>query len=171
MSDDLIATRPARRQDAAALVGLLSVLEAHLLTDDLGEATVDQLGKRLQREGLVAAGSGPAQVRLALANLNQRLRVTLGEQERPEPAAGRTWQYFGFTSQSAAGDFASVARGFGRVVTGPEVYDETRYSSPVSWQVAVESTELPLNPQYDNEVDQLVALVRRHQGQYGGWSG
>lgn len=78
------------RQDAAALVGLLAVLEGELVSDQLASPTVQQICHRFERDGLLATASGAGQLRLALAALNQRLRYALGEFNGPiEPPQAR----------------------------------------------------------------------------------
>ena len=172
MLEDLDAPGPASRQDAAALVGLVAVLEGELLTGNLTPYTVEQLCRCFEQDGLLAARPGPAELRLALANLNQRLRVTLGEQDEPiEPNVGYCEQYFGFATQTAARDFAAAARAAGKPASGPAAYDYQGYNEPVSWQVVIGTTELVLTPEFDEQVQQLTVLAQQYDGLYGGWSG
>lgn len=70
---------PLSRRDAAALIGVLAILEGHALADDLDEVLSARLAQRLEREGLLQADSGSGALQRALNGLNHRLRYALGE--------------------------------------------------------------------------------------------
>jgi hypothetical protein len=68
------------RADAAALIGLLSVLEATSLGGHLAPDLAQSLTTRLRRDGALDDDSQAA-LRGALNGLNMRLRVALNETE------------------------------------------------------------------------------------------
>jgi hypothetical protein len=166
------APNPLGQQDAAALIGVAAVLEGHLLVGDLNRHVVDSLNRQLQKAGLVGSGAGPAELRLSLANLNQRLRYVLGEyDEPPAPATGEVDQYFGFPSETAARAFAEAARAQRESVAPPVAVDGRAYDGDVSWQVGVRTAELPLSVEFDRHQQRLRALAAGHGGTHGGWGG
>jgi dsDNA-binding SOS-regulon protein len=98
---------PLDRQDAAALIGVSAVLQGHLLTGELSPHLAQALNRHLHQAGLVQSDAGRAELRLALANLTERLRYALGEyDEPPAPDTGQAEHYFGFASNTAAQAFA-----------------------------------------------------------------
>jgi hypothetical protein len=124
--------------------------------------------------GLVGSGAGPAGLRLALADLNQRLRHALGEQdEPPAPDTGQVDhqvdQYVGFASVTAAHAFVESARARGESAVPPVAVDGAAYDGEVRWQVAVRTAELPLSTEFDDHVARLRALAAEHGGIHGGW--
>jgi hypothetical protein len=157
-------THPLGRQDAEALIGVLAVLEGHLVAGDLDPHVVDRLGERL-----VGPGAGAAELRVALGNLNQRLRYSLGEHDEPPvPDSGLVDLYLGFAVEADAHAFTDAVPSAGNpmAVDGKSYDDET-----VRWQVAVRSTTLPLSAEFDLERARLLALAADHGGQDGGWGG
>jgi hypothetical protein len=150
------------RQDAEALVGMLAVLEGHLINGDLDAHVVHRLSERL-----VGPGAGAAELRVALGNLNQRLRYALGEHdEPPTPNAGLVDLYVGFTDMADARAFVEAVPG----AVDPVACDGRSYDDEtVRWQVAVRSTTLPLSAEFEAERGPLLALAAEHRGSYGGW--
>ena len=71
---------PLSSTDAAAVIGVLSVLEAASLGGHLDPDLARSLTNRLRRDGGLDDDS-PAALRGALNGLNMRLRVALGETE------------------------------------------------------------------------------------------
>jgi hypothetical protein len=164
------AGHPLGEQDGAALIGMTALLEGHLLSGGMAPHLVDSLNRHLQRAGLVESGAGPAELRLALADLNQRLRYVLGEHdESPAPGTGQVDQYFGFASVTAAHAFAESARARSESAASPVAVDGGAYDGEVRWQVAVRTAELPLSAEFDDHVVRLRALAAEHGGTYGGW--
>jgi hypothetical protein len=158
------------RQDAAALIGMTAVLQGHLLIGELSPDLVDALNRRLHKAGLVESEAGPAELRLALANLTERVRYALGEyDEPPAPDSGQAEQYFGFASEIAAQAFAGASAVDGEFAASPERVDGRAYDGDVRWQVAVRTAELPLSDGFDRHVKRLRELAARHGGSYGGW--
>jgi hypothetical protein len=74
-----LCSRPIAKGDAAALIGVLAVLQGHALAGDLDDRIIDGLSERL---GL----QDHAKLEAALDGLNQRLRLALGEQDDPAKA-------------------------------------------------------------------------------------
>ena len=68
-------------RDAAALVGMLAILEGAIWGGVLDEWTTGILAHRLTADGLLAAGHDENGLRQAIGDLNQRLRQALGEYE------------------------------------------------------------------------------------------
>jgi len=157
---------PLGQRDAAALVGLLAVLEGHLITGDLDRHVIDHLNSRLRIDGLVGRDAGPAELRLALADLNHRVRYALGEyDEPPAPGTGEVEQYFGFSLRSDAQAFTEAVPSAGT----PVAVDGRAYDGDVGWQVAVRTTALPLSAEFDLVQQRLRALAAAHGGRDGGW--
>jgi hypothetical protein len=164
MPDDGPAPNALDRRDAEALIGLLAVVEGHLINGDLDPHVVDRLGERL-----VGPGAGAAELRVALGNLTQRLHYVLGDHEEPPiPDPGLVDLYVGFASEADAQAFTEAAPSAG----APVVVDGTSYDDEtVRWQVAVRSTTLPLSAEFDVERGRLLALGRgpRRPGRRLGW--
>jgi hypothetical protein len=69
--------RPLTRQDAAALIGILAVLEGEISGQNVDEQAVEHLRRRMTDDGLLT-GEGD-DVPAAVHALNQRVRAALGE--------------------------------------------------------------------------------------------
>jgi hypothetical protein len=162
MTQNGTTPHPLDRQDAEALIGVMAVLEGHLIAGDLDPLVVDRLSERL-----VGPDAGAAELRVVLWNLNKRLRYVLGEHdERPAPDPGLVDLYVGFASEADAQAFTEAAPSAG----APVVVDGTSYDDEtVRWQVAVRSTTLPLSAEFDVERGRLLALAAGHGGRDGGW--
>ena len=112
MPDDGPAPNPLGRRDAEALIGVLAVLEGHLINGDLDPHVVGHLSTHV-----VGPDAGPAELRVALGNLNQRLRYVLGEHdEPPTPDTGLVDLYVGFASEADAQAFTEAAPSAGAPV-------------------------------------------------------
>jgi hypothetical protein len=70
-----LCPRSIAKDDAAALIGVLAVLQGHALAGDLDGRLVARLSRRAGGPG------GSAGLAAALDGLNQRLRYALGEYE------------------------------------------------------------------------------------------
>jgi hypothetical protein len=161
---------PLGQQDAAALIGVTAVLQGHLLTGGLSANLVDSLNRHLHKAGLVESDSGPAELRLALANLTDRIRYALGEyDEPPPPDTGQVDHYIGFASRTAAQAFAEASAAQGESVAPPVPVNGRAYDGDVNWQVAVRTAELPLSVAFDHRLKRLRQLAARDGGSYGGW--
>jgi hypothetical protein len=165
------APQPLRPEDAAALIRITAVLEGHLLSGESDPDLVEALTRHLHGAGLLEAGAGPADLRLALANLNQRIRYANGEHDAPPaPDTGQVDQYFGFPDRATAEAFAESATARGEAAAAPVAVDGRAYDDDVAWQVAVRTTEPPLSVAFDRHVLRLVAVAGEHGGTYGGWA-
>ena len=71
------------QQDAAALIGILAVLEGEHLAGDLDEHVSRRLGDRLHRVGMLGKHWQSRELRQALNDMNHRVRYALGEYEDP----------------------------------------------------------------------------------------
>jgi hypothetical protein len=86
MDNGALTPRAPRRDDVAALIGLLAVLEGELLLADQGHTVpgwVDSVAQRLSRDGLIAGEADGRDLRQALDDLNHRLRYVIGEYDEP----------------------------------------------------------------------------------------
>jgi hypothetical protein len=162
VDEEGVAPRPLSRRDAGALIGVLSLLEAHLVAGDLDPHVVGRLSERLG-----GASSGPAELRVALGNLNHRLRYVLGEyDEPPTQDSGLVDLYVGFPSEAAARAFAEgIPAAAAPVAVDGGAYDD----GTVRWQVAVRSTTLPLSTAFELEQERLTTFAAEHGGSPGGW--
>jgi hypothetical protein len=79
---------PVLVQDLAVLIGLLAVLEAELMADEVSEHQARRLRDRFVREGLLSEQATPRQLRQAINDLNHRLRYALGEYPEPPQSVG-----------------------------------------------------------------------------------
>ena len=79
MSEPVPSTHPVSQQDARAVLGLVIVVQGELHAGQLDPRVLERLHERVENAGLVPAGSGPAELLLALDNLNHRLRWVIGE--------------------------------------------------------------------------------------------
>jgi hypothetical protein len=85
-SGDDLSPRSCRRQDTAALIGLLAVLEGEIWAGEVSPHLRDRIGRRLTREALVGPSPTERDLRQAINDLNHRLRYALGEyDELPSP--------------------------------------------------------------------------------------
>ncbi len=75
MESSEFCPRPLTRQDAAALIGVLAVLEGEMSGGNVDEQAVEHFRRRLTDDGLLAGED----VAVALEELNQRVRFALGE--------------------------------------------------------------------------------------------
>ena len=74
-----LCPRPLTRGDAAALNGILAVLEGQILGSHIEAGVIDRFRRRLTEDGLLPGGE-ESDVAAALEGLNQRVRFALGEQ-------------------------------------------------------------------------------------------
>jgi len=113
VSADESTSRAVSGQDAEALLNIVIELEAFLI-DDSAPELVTRLTRRLRRAGLVSEGHGRPELRLALSNLNLRLRYAVGEfEEAPQPDIGLVDHYISFDSTEEALRFGDLIRALG----------------------------------------------------------
>jgi hypothetical protein len=75
--------RPLRRQDASAVIGLLSIVEGELALDQLDRDVADHLRQRFVSDGLLPADTSGRALRQALADLIQRVHYADGSYDEP----------------------------------------------------------------------------------------
>jgi hypothetical protein len=71
------------QQDAAAIIGVLAILEGAHLAGDLNEDLTRRLANRLHVVGLLGERWRPRELRQALNDMNHRVRYALGEYDEP----------------------------------------------------------------------------------------
>jgi hypothetical protein len=71
--------RPLTRADAAALIGVLAVLEGQIASGTVEPEAVERFRTRLAADGLLDGETEGQDVATALEALNQRVRFALGE--------------------------------------------------------------------------------------------
>lgn len=151
--------------DAEALLGIVIGLEAFLIGDPAPEL-VALLSRRLKSAGLVGEGEGRPEVRLVLANLNQRLRYALGEyDDAPQPDIGLVDHDISFDSTATALRFADTIRGLGMRWRQEVPGDSGRV------RVIVTTTDLLLSPGFDAARMQICAAAADCGGTYEGSGG
>jgi hypothetical protein len=75
--------RPVAPEDMAVLIGILAVLEGHLLAGDVPDHLTRRLAERFRRLGMLPEPGDEVSLREALDGLNHRLRSALGEYDAP----------------------------------------------------------------------------------------
>ena len=83
MESDEPSPRALAKRDAAALIGVLAVLTGESMLDQLDPELAARIAARLAREGLLEEPAGDRALQLALSDLVERLRYTLGEYATP----------------------------------------------------------------------------------------
>ena len=157
--------RAVSGQDAEALLGLVIELEAALIGDPAPEF-VTRLSRPLRRAGLIGDGDGRPELRLALANLNQRLRYALGEYENgPEPDTGLVDHDIVFGSTHDALRFCDAIRELGMRCR----HDDHGGPGPV--RVVVTTTDLWLGPAFDAAQKHIEQVAVACGGSYNGFGG
>jgi len=77
MESSEFCPRPLTQQDAAALIGVLAVLEGQISSGHIADQAVDRFRRRLTDDGLLK--SEDDDLPAAIDALNQRVRFALGE--------------------------------------------------------------------------------------------
>jgi len=157
---------PVSQPDAHALLGLVIVVQGELYAGQLEPRLLEQVRQRVETAGLVPVRSGPAELLLALDNLNQRLRWVIGEYDQPLSATiGRVDHHLEFDTVAVAEAFAPEVRWAGDPVRGPAP------ASDGGWRVTVTTTELALSAGFDAHADRLRVAAERHGGRSNGFGG
>ena len=79
MESSELCPRPLTRADAAALIGVLAVLEGQILSGTVVPEAVERFRSRLVDDGQLTGEPKTQDVPAALEALNQRVRFALGE--------------------------------------------------------------------------------------------
>jgi hypothetical protein len=165
-------------QDVSVLLRLVIALEGELLAGAIDPELSEVLHRQFRREGLLDEQPPsmdhedlrPAQLRLGLTNLNQRLRYALGDYDTPQdPDLGWANQYFRFASMEAAEGFLSQARAAGERGLAPTARPAN--AAPESWAVAVVVEELMMTAAFDAHIQALTRMAADHSGRPDGSSG
>jgi Regulator of ribonuclease activity B len=156
---------PLSRKDAEALLGIVIELEGAML-HGLDQALVKQLAGRLQWAGLLDRGAaGSPEARLAITNLNQRLRYALGTyDEPPEPDIGLVDHQISFRTETQASEFRNLMDQLGlRSRLDPAEQE------PPHVRVTVTTEELLLSEAFNRKEGQIRQAAARAAGDYEGW--
>ncbi len=151
------------------MIGILATLESELIAGEMKNDLVMTLAMRLRNAGVLPSGGGDlASLRLALADLNQRVRYALGEyDEPPAPDDGLVDHHVEFDSEAGAIAFFSAMDRLGlrarRSATEPQ--------APDTILVTVTSGEVLLSPGFEERDKQIEASAREAGGRYVGWGG
>jgi len=79
MESSEFCPRPLTRQDAAALIGILAVLEGQVMSGNVEPEAVERFQSRMADDGLLSGDVADHDVPATLEALNQRVRFALGE--------------------------------------------------------------------------------------------
>jgi hypothetical protein len=79
MESSELCPRPLTRADAAALIGVLAVLEGQIMSGNVVPEAVERFRGRLADDGVLTGERENQDVPAALEALNQRVRFALGE--------------------------------------------------------------------------------------------
>ena len=156
---------PLSRQDAEALLGIVIELEGAML-DGLDQALVERLAGRLQWAGLLDRGSaGQPELRLAISNLNQRLRYALGTyDEPPQPDIGLVDHEVTFRTGTRANVFRQLMDQAGL----RSRQDPSKQEPPIV-RVTVTTAELLLSRDFNRREQQIRHAADESHGDYEGW--
>jgi Regulator of ribonuclease activity B len=160
---------PLSRQDAAALIGILTTLEGELVAGDVADELLRTLVRSMRNDGVLPAGwEDRAGLRKALSDLNQRVRYTLGEyEELPEPDDGMVHHYVGFDEATGAEAFIEGMTELG--LPAQQIRSDPAEPEPV--QVMVSTGEILLSRAFDRRDEQIRAVAHQTGGHYIGWGG
>jgi hypothetical protein len=168
MKTEDAAPNPLTRQDAAALIGILAILEGELLADEVSDELLGRLAGRMRDHGQMRAHlDDRAGLRLALNDLNQRVRYALGEyEEPPEPGDGLVHHFVGFDDDSAAMTFRQTMAELDLQAVQVPSDDE---SDPV--QLMVTTGEVLLSRGFELRDKQVQDAAHEAGGRDIGWGG
>ena len=79
MESSDLCPRPLTRADAAALIGVLAVLEGQMASGTVEAEAVERFRSRLAADGQLTGETEGQDVAVALEALNQRVRFAMGE--------------------------------------------------------------------------------------------
>jgi hypothetical protein len=177
-------TRCLPDADLAALLGVVAVLDAHLINDELPPDLTQRLIRHLTQHGPLADGSTPGALHAALSDLAQRLHWAMSmDMDYPSAMAHRTRYQLTIPAGSVAACIAALreagaeevydgpltTHGWEMRPTGPNGAPE-RHSTdfPDGRTVFAVFPELAPDPAYQGRIAQLGALAERYGGQYAG---
>jgi hypothetical protein len=79
MESSEFCPRPLTQQDAAALIGILAVLEGEMAAGRVEEQALEHLRRRLTDDGVLTGNPETEDLPAVLDGLKQRVRFALGE--------------------------------------------------------------------------------------------
>jgi hypothetical protein len=79
MESSELCPRPLTRGDAAALIGILAVLEGQIMSGTVEPEALERFRSRMAADGLLSGEPGDQDLPAALEALNQRVRFVLGQ--------------------------------------------------------------------------------------------
>ena len=79
MDTSELCPRPLTRADAAAMIGVLAVLEGQMANGTIEPEAIERFRSRLAADGLLTGETEDQDVAVALEALNQRVRFAMGE--------------------------------------------------------------------------------------------
>jgi hypothetical protein len=154
---------PLPRRDAAALLGLVVVLQGELLAGEVSPRFAARLTYRLASTGLLPENASVGELCAVLDDMNQRLRYVLGEYDTPPEPAPRTTVYTLVVPTSVE---ASACQSELSAWGGSNI--EMASTEGGLWRVSAAFADLPPNPSYNARVAKIDGLARQHGGRYEG---
>jgi len=173
-------------EDLKALLGVVAVIDGHLIGGELPPDLTQQLIHRLSNRGPLPEGATAGNLNAALTDLGQRLHWAMNtEMEYPAPMPYRTNYELTIPADSVAAcitalreagaediqDRPATSTGWEMCPTGPNGALE-RHSTDIPNGRAVTAAfpELAPDPAYESRIVQLTALAEQHGGRYQGAS-
>jgi hypothetical protein len=177
-------TRALPREDLAALLGVVAVLDGHLVGGDLPLHLTQDLIRRLTDHGPLPAGSTAGALNAVLTDLAQRLHWATGaDMEYPAAMPHRTNYQLAIPAGTVAAcitalreagaedihDGPPTTSGWEMRPTGPGGALE-RHSTdvPNGRTITAAFPDLAPDPAYHERIARLGALAERYGGQYQG---
>jgi regulator of ribonuclease activity B len=159
---------PLSRRDAAAVIGILATLEGDLLfgaDNDLWR----RLPESLRADRLMPPNLGDrAALRIAIANLNQRMRYALGDyDEPPEPDDGLADHHVRFDTADKASAFVQAMDAIGL----PTQQLQSAHPETEPFLVMVTTGEPLLSEAFEHKDAQIREAAHDTGGFYEGWGG
>jgi hypothetical protein len=177
-------TRCLPEADLAALLGVVAVLDAYLISDELPPDVTQRLIRRFTQHGPLADGSTPGALHAALSDLAHRLHWAMStDMDYPAAMAHRTSYQLAIPAGSVAAcitalreagaeevdDGPLATHGWETRPTGPNGALERHSTDPPDGRtVSAVFPELAPDPAYKERIAQLSALAEQHGGQYAG---
>jgi hypothetical protein len=171
-------------EDLAALLGVVAVLDGHLVGGDLPLDLTQHLIHRLTDHGPLPAGSTAGALNAALEDLAQRLHwATGGDMEYPAAMPHRTNYQLAIPAGAVAAcitalreagaedvhDRPLTSSGWEMRPTGPDgALEPHSTDNPNSRIITAAFPELAPDPAFHARIAQLSALAEQHGGRYQG---
>lgn len=155
-----------RTRDAELLVGVLAILQGHLLGGD-DSRTTDQIRDRLARAGVLTDESSVGEAAVVIGDLGQQVRYANGDYDDKRPDAERrlTAHYLSMPSRENAEACRAEVAGLSPVRT------EINESPEAGLRLLVAFPELAPDAAFHTRSAELSAIAVRHGGRLTGSSG